>query len=68
VYPLTLPNKAHVPSIPVDNLGFKEDDNNEMKKVKPPQVEAPHPGSYDIARSLSAKGVLTWKQQKPTKK
>lgn len=23
VYPLTLPNKLHVPSIPVDNLGFK---------------------------------------------
>ncbi len=39
-----------------------------MKKVKPPEVQAPHPGSYDIARSLSAKGVLVWKQQKPIKK
>jgi hypothetical protein len=24
----TLPNKPTIPSIPIDNLGFKEDDNN----------------------------------------
>lgn len=27
--------KPSVPSIPVDNLGFREDENNEMKKVQP---------------------------------
>ena len=27
--------KPTVPSMPVDNLGFKEDQYNEMKKVKP---------------------------------
>lgn len=57
----TLPAKPTVPSIPVDNLGFKEDDLNEMKKVKPPKTELPHPGSYEISTPLNSKGVVQWK-------
>jgi hypothetical protein len=61
VHQFTLPAKATVPSIPVDNLGFKEDDYNEMKKVQPPKPDAPHPGSYEVSRALNAKGVVQWK-------
>lgn len=68
VHQFTLPTKPTVPSIPIDNLGFKEDDNNEMKKVQPPKPDAPHPGSYDISRSLNGKGVVVWKSEKPIKK
>ena len=61
VHQFVLPTKATVPSIPIDNLGFKEDDHNEMKKVQPPKHAHPHPGSYEISRALNAKGVVTWK-------
>jgi hypothetical protein len=64
----TLPIKPTVPSIPVDNLGFKEDDQNEMKKVYPPKPNAPHPGSYDINTSMSARGVVAWKEKKAIQK
>ena len=61
VHQFVLPTKPTVPSIPIDNLGFKEDDHNEMKKVQPPKPAPPHPGSYEISRALNAKGVVTWK-------
>jgi hypothetical protein len=61
VHQFTLPSKPTVPSIPVDNLGFKEDNHNEMKKVLPPKTDAPHPGSYEISKALNGKGVVAWK-------
>lgn len=56
--------KQTVPSIPIDNLGFKEDDNNEMKKVQVQMNDPPHPGSYELRSNLTAKGVLAWKAGK----
>ena len=44
--------KVNVPSIPVDNLGFKYDKNNEIQKVKPKPSQAPVPGSYELRKEL----------------
>ena len=53
--------KGTIPSIPADNLGFKEDERNEMKKVLAPDRAPPHPGSYELRTSLGGKGGTQWK-------
>ena len=54
-------SRIKAPSIPSDHLGYREDENNVMKKVTPPDQLQPHPGSYDIGTNLSTSKGLKWK-------
>jgi len=58
--------KLTVPSIPIDNLGFKEDENNQMKKVIP---ETDSLGDLSNPQStFNSKGVVPWKPEKMMKR
>jgi hypothetical protein len=59
--------KPTVPSIPVDNLGFREDENNEMMKVRPAAMES-SAATFHPPSSLNHKGVTAWKQGKMIKR
>lgn len=65
-YNYQINTKPTVPSIPIDNLGFKEDENNQMTKVIPENdslTTFSNPQS-----SLNAKGVISWKAGSMTKR
>lgn len=56
--------KHTIPSMPLDNLGYKYDKKNNIQKVKIKGSQPPVPGSYELRQSMVKENGLNWKERK----
>ena len=56
--------KHSIPSMPLDNLGYKYDKKNNIQKVKAKSTQPPIPGSYELRKSMIKENGVSWKDKK----